>query len=96
MKYMRSGGRRSVSVLRIPRNAGFWHPPLLTHSGASARLELKYYDVFNQGNIDIVDLRTTPIMEVTPKDIKTSTQGYEFDVLIFATGAFVPMPIQCL
>ncbi|KAF8442816.1 cyclohexanone monooxygenase [Boletus edulis BED1] len=38
-------------------------------------LEQTYYDVFNQDNIDIVNLRETPIVE-----------EYEVDVLIFATG----------
>ncbi|KAG6377174.1 hypothetical protein JVT61DRAFT_1226 [Boletus reticuloceps] len=49
-------------------------------------LEQTYYDVFNQDNVDIVNLRETPIVEVTPKGIKTSAQEYEVDVLIFATG----------
>ncbi len=45
-----------------------------------------YYQVFNQDNVDIVHLQETPIMEITPKGIKTSADDYDLDVLILATG----------
>jgi cation diffusion facilitator CzcD-associated flavoprotein CzcO len=49
-------------------------------------LESGYYEVYNQDNVVLVDLRETPIERITPKGIKTSTAEYEFDVIIFATG----------
>ncbi|EWZ28391.1 hypothetical protein FOZG_17876 [Fusarium oxysporum Fo47] len=46
-----------------------------------------YYQIFNRDNVDIVDLRETPIEEVCPSGIKTKDGGlHELDVLIFATG----------
>lgn len=46
-----------------------------------------YYQIFNRDNVDIVDLRETPIQEIVPQGIKTSDSTvHEVDVLIFATG----------
>jgi cyclohexanone monooxygenase len=46
-----------------------------------------YYEQYNRPNVDIVDIKTTPIIEITPAGIKTSDGTlYELDMLIFATG----------
>lgn len=46
-----------------------------------------YYQIFNQDNVDIVDLRENPIDEIVPGGIKTADGTvHELDVLIFATG----------
>jgi len=45
-----------------------------------------YYQAFNQENVDIVHIGETPIVEITPKGIRTSAEEYELDVLILATG----------
>ncbi|KAH7318944.1 hypothetical protein BKA65DRAFT_529167 [Rhexocercosporidium sp. MPI-PUGE-AT-0058] len=46
-----------------------------------------YYEQFNRENVDIVDIKTHPITEITPKGIKTSDGTvYDLDVIICATG----------
>jgi cation diffusion facilitator CzcD-associated flavoprotein CzcO len=45
-----------------------------------------YYETFNRDNVELVDLRATPIVEVTAKGLRTSEAEFEFDVLILATG----------
>lgn len=46
-----------------------------------------YYEQFNRPNVDIVDIKTNPITEMTPKGIKTADGVvYELDVIICATG----------
>ncbi|AMK19967.1 MULTISPECIES: flavin-containing monooxygenase [Sphingobium] len=50
-------------------------------------MESGYYEVFNQPNVHLVDLREDPIKELTETGI--ATQGgveYPLDVIIFATG----------
>ncbi|KAF8442039.1 hypothetical protein L210DRAFT_3446172, partial [Boletus edulis BED1] len=37
-------------------------------------LEQTYYNVFNQDNVDIVNVGATPIIEVTPEGIKSTAQ----------------------
>ncbi len=58
------------------------------HPFGSKRIPLEsgYYEVYNQGNVVLVDLKETPIERVTPKGIKTSHAEYEFDMIIYATG----------
>ncbi|KAK0124157.1 hypothetical protein ONS95_009140 [Cadophora gregata] len=46
-----------------------------------------YYEQFNRDNVDIVDIKTNPITELTPVGVKTADgKVYELDVLICATG----------
>ena len=45
-----------------------------------------YYETFNRDNVTLVDLKESPITEVTPTSVRTADGEYELDVLIFATG----------
>ena len=58
------------------------------HGFGTRRLPLEsgYYEVYNQNNVKLVDLRETPIERIIAKGIKTSNQDYEFDYIIYATG----------
>ena len=49
-------------------------------------LEQNYYECFNQANVDLVDLRATPIDTITPTGIRTSDREIELDLLVLATG----------
>ena len=49
-------------------------------------LETGYYEVYNQRNVELVDINETPIERITPAGLKTSDCDYEFDVIIYATG----------
>lgn len=62
----------------IPRNHGF--------GTRRVPLETKYFEVYNQDNVELVDLLETPIESITPKGVKTSNAEYEFDMIIYATG----------
>lgn len=46
-----------------------------------------YYATFNRPNVELVDVKANPIVEITPKGVKT-TDGveHELDMLIYATG----------
>lgn len=45
-----------------------------------------YYEAFNRPNVSLVDLRSTPIVRVTPGGIETSAGERPFDVIVWATG----------
>ncbi len=49
-------------------------------------LEQNYYDVFNQDNVSVVDLKSTPITQITKSAVRTSDNEYEVDLLVMATG----------
>ncbi|NQV21580.1 MAG: NAD(P)/FAD-dependent oxidoreductase [Rhodospirillales bacterium] len=49
-------------------------------------LETGYYEVYNRDNVLLVDVRESPIEEITPKGVRTGDTEYELDVIIYATG----------
>ncbi len=59
------------------------------HHGFGTRrvpLETRYYEVYNQPNVVLVDINATPIERITPNGIKTADREYAFDIIIYATG----------
>ena len=68
----------AVAEKLIPKNHGF--------GTRRVPLETKYYEVYNQPNVRLVDIKEMPIERITPKGIKTSGAEYEFDIIIYATG----------
>jgi cation diffusion facilitator CzcD-associated flavoprotein CzcO len=67
-----------VAEKLIPKNHGF--------GTRRVPLETRYYEVYNQPNVTLVDISETPIERITPKGIRTSGAEYEFDMIIYATG----------
>ena len=49
-------------------------------------LDSGYYETFNKPNVHLVDLRATPLVEITERGVRTSEREYEFDAIVFATG----------
>jgi cation diffusion facilitator CzcD-associated flavoprotein CzcO len=49
-------------------------------------LDTGYYATYNRDNVELVDLRETPIEQVTPAGIRASDRDRAFDALVFATG----------
>jgi cation diffusion facilitator CzcD-associated flavoprotein CzcO len=68
----------AVAEKLIPKNHGF--------GTRRVPLETRYYEVYNQPNVKLVDVNETPIERITPEGIKTSDAEYEFDLIIYATG----------
>ena len=49
-------------------------------------LETKYYECYNQDNVELVDVKETPIERITDKGIGTTAGEYELDIIVYATG----------
>ena len=62
----------------IPKNHGF--------GTRRVPLETNYYEVYNQPNVELVDINETPIERVTAAGIQTSAGEHAFDIIIYATG----------
>lgn len=45
-----------------------------------------YFETFNRDDVDLVDLRETPIERITPTGVRTTAGEVGLDVLVFATG----------
>lgn len=68
-----------VAEALVPKDHGFGTRRVPLESG--------YFEVFNQTNVHLVDLKKTPIERVTPEGILTSDgKEHELDVIVFATG----------
>jgi cation diffusion facilitator CzcD-associated flavoprotein CzcO len=69
---------RAVAEKLIPRDHGF--------GTRRVPLETRYYEVYNQPNVRLIDIKETPIERITPTGVKTSAAEHEFDLIIYATG----------
>lgn len=49
-------------------------------------LDTGYYETFNRENVSLVDVKTDPIVEITPNGLRTSEEEHDLDILVFATG----------
>ena len=49
-------------------------------------METNYFEVYNQDNVELVDITETPIERITPTGIKTTAAEYDFDIIVYATG----------
>jgi cation diffusion facilitator CzcD-associated flavoprotein CzcO len=45
-----------------------------------------YYETFNRPNVALVDLHDDPIAEITASGLRTATQSFDLDVIVFALG----------
>lgn len=74
------------SIVKDPETARKLTPT--DHPFASKRppIDSFYFETFNRDNVALVDLKATPIIEITADGIRTSDAEYPFDVIVFATG----------
>ena len=45
-----------------------------------------YFQAFNRDNVELADVRESPIVAFTPEGIRTTAKSHAFDIIIFATG----------
>ncbi len=69
---------RAVAKRLLPRDFPLGTKRLCVDTG--------YYATFNRSNVTLVDVRSTPIEQITSSGIRTSDAEYEVDSLVFATG----------
>lgn len=62
----------------VPRDHGF--------GTRRVPMETRYYEVYNQSNVKLVDIGETPIETITATGIRTTQEEMPFDIIIYATG----------
>lgn len=67
-----------VAEKLIPKNHGFGTRRVPLESG--------YFEVYNQPNVKLVDIRENPISQITETGVETGESTHELDILIYATG----------
>jgi len=68
----------AVAEKLIPKNHGL--------GTRRVPLETGYYEVYNQPNVQLVDINEEPIERITAAGIKTRAREHEFDIILYATG----------
>ncbi|OBA63383.1 cyclohexanone monooxygenase [Mycobacterium sp. 1100029.7] len=78
-------GEAVARIVKDPQTAASLVP---VHPFACKRpiIDQGYYETFNRDNVTLVDLRKSPIREVTPHGIRTENDEYDLDVIVYATG----------
>jgi cation diffusion facilitator CzcD-associated flavoprotein CzcO len=46
----------------------------------------EYYEIYNRDDVTLVDVRRSPIQEITATGVRTSDAEYALDAIVFATG----------
>ena len=49
-------------------------------------IDTAYFETYNRDNVSLVDVKDSPIEEITSKGIRTTDAEYELDIIVFATG----------
>ncbi len=73
-------------VVRDARTAAMLTPT--DHPFATKRppIDTHYFETFNRDDVALVDVKATPIVEVTPEGIRTTEGTVPLDIIVFATG----------
>jgi cation diffusion facilitator CzcD-associated flavoprotein CzcO len=49
-------------------------------------VDTDYYATYNRDNVELVDLRATPLEEITREGVRTTQASYPADIIVFAIG----------
>jgi cyclohexanone monooxygenase len=73
-------------IVRDPETAEMLKPREFPIGTKRLPLDTNYYATFNRPNVTLVDLKRTPVEEITPDGIRTSAGHHDLDVIVYATG----------
>lgn len=74
------------SIVTDPETAETLSPRTFPFGTKRPCLDTGYYATYNKPHVSVVDLTRTPIVEITPRGIRTSDREHAVDVIAFATG----------
>lgn len=69
-----------------PQVAKLLTPTDYPYSARRPPMETNYYEVFNRSNVNLVDVKSNPIQEITSCGVLSGGTEYEVDVLVLAMG----------
>ncbi|PVI02844.1 FAD/NAD(P)-binding domain-containing protein [Periconia macrospinosa] len=81
--------RKTRARVHDPRKRDLVAPlePLHVFCGKRPSLEQDYYEQYNKKNVDIVDLRVNPIVDIVPEGVQLDDGTvHELDIIAMATG----------
>ncbi|GAA4960115.1 cyclohexanone monooxygenase [Nonomuraea thailandensis] len=82
-EFVRDKIRRTVADPRVAELLSPRDHPIGTKRPC---FDTDYYATFNRPNVRLVDVRATPIEEITQTGLRTAGAAYEVDTIVYATG----------
>ena len=73
-------------IVKDPETAELLCPKCHPYGSKRPPIDTDYYVTFNRDNVNLVDIKSAPIEEITSTGLRTTETEYEFDVLVYATG----------
>lgn len=73
------------SIVKDPETAAKLSPPQVVGCKRLC-VDTNYFATFNRDNVSLVDLRETPIEEITADSVRTGKTSHTVDALVLATG----------
>jgi cation diffusion facilitator CzcD-associated flavoprotein CzcO len=77
---------RIREIVKDPAVAAKLTPTEFPIGSKRACVDTDYYASFNRDNVTLVDIRDTPIKEITATGVRTTAADYPVDIIVFATG----------
>lgn len=74
------------SIVKDPATVEKLIPTDHLYAGKRPPFVTGFYEAFNNPKVSLVDLRDTPMVQVTEKGIETTAGELEFDIIVWATG----------
>jgi cation diffusion facilitator CzcD-associated flavoprotein CzcO len=74
------------AIVKDPTTAELLCPKDYPLGGKRPPLGHFYYETYNRDNVSLVDVSDNPITEITARGLRTATEEYEADIIVFATG----------
>ena len=56
------------------------------YAGKRPPIDSNYFEAFNRDNINLIDLKSDPILYIDKRGIKTKKNHFNLDIIVFATG----------
>jgi cyclohexanone monooxygenase len=77
---------RIAEIVEDPETAAALQPHDHPFGTKRPCLGTNYYETYNLPHVRLVNVRKTPIVEITHRGLRTTQAEFEFDDLVFATG----------
>ena len=75
-----------AATVKNPELAEKLSPTGYPFGAKRACVDSGYFETFNRDNVTLVDMRDTPIVEITETGIRTTEAEYDVDMIVYATG----------
>ncbi|MGE3914612.1 MAG: flavin-containing monooxygenase, partial [Hyphomicrobiaceae bacterium] len=74
------------AIVKDPQTADLLAPKDYPIGTKRICADTHYFETYNRPNVSLVDLKASPIEEITPTGIRTKGASHELDAIVFATG----------